>query len=110
VIVAAVAPWHASTATGNRAVNLPPALVRGRRTIRPSCVVTVTLTTIPGLNEAPRSWRGDLDTTVTVGPAAIAGTATAKAAAAVARRRSTIPRACTPHRPRAEDPNRVLTL
>ena len=68
--VAAVAPLHGSTATANRAVNLPRVPVRSFRTIRPSLVATVTVTTTPGPNAAPRSWSGAFDTTVTTGPAA----------------------------------------
>ena len=91
-------------------MNLPTALVRSLLTIRPSCVATVTVTTIPGLNETPRSSRGDFDTTVTVGPAAAAGAATASAAAATASVRSAMARACPPDDPVKRNPNRVLTL
>jgi len=90
-IVAATAPLHASTATVNLAVNLPERLVRILRTIRPSCVLTVRVTTIPGLNAEPRSARGFFDTRLTEGAAAAAGTAMVSTAAVTARRRSVMP-------------------
>ena len=92
-------------------MNLPTVLVRSLLTIRPSRVATVTVTTIPGLNETPRSSSGDFDTTVTVGPRPrAAGTATASAAAATASVRSAMVRGCPPDDPVNRNPNRVLTL
>ena len=91
-------------------MNLPTVFVRSLLTILPSCVDTVTVTRIPGLNETPRTWSGDLDTTVTVGSPAAAGTATASAAAATASVRSAMARACTRDDQMDGNPNRVLTL